>query len=41
MATMDVSIPDGMKSWVEQQARAGRFANTSHYMRHLIRQDQE
>ncbi|ATG47251.1 addiction module antitoxin [Celeribacter ethanolicus] len=41
MATMNVSLPDGMKSWVEDQSTTGSFANASDYVRHLIRKDQE
>lgn len=41
MTTMNVSLPDSMKSGVEKQADSGRFANASDYMRHLIRRDQE
>jgi antitoxin ParD1/3/4 len=40
MGTMNISLPDPMKSWVESQTRTGRFANTSDYMRDLIRRDQ-
>lgn len=41
MATMNVSLPDGMKDWVEQQTQTGRFGNASDYVRDLIRRDQE
>lgn len=41
MTTMNVSLPDAMKRWVEKQAETGRYANTSDYVRHLIRRDQE
>ncbi len=40
MATMNVSLPDPMKSWVEAQARDGRYSNVSDYMRDLIRREQ-
>lgn len=40
MATMNVSLPNTMKSWVEAQSRDGRYANSSDYVRDLIRQDQ-
>ncbi|OBY25219.1 type II toxin-antitoxin system ParD family antitoxin [Leisingera sp. JC1] len=40
MATMNVSLPDQMKTWVEEQARAGTYANSSDYVRDLIRRDQ-
>jgi antitoxin ParD1/3/4 len=41
MATMNVSLPDAMKEWVESQARSGRYGNASDYVRDLIRHDQE
>ena len=41
MATMNISLPDLMKAFAEAQARDGRFANVSDYMRDLIRRDQE
>ena len=41
MATMNVSLPDKMKDWVEQQAQSGRFSNASDYVRDLIREDKE
>jgi antitoxin ParD1/3/4 len=40
MATMNVSLPDQMKSWVEEQANSGRYGNASDYIRDLIRKDQ-
>ena len=41
MATMNISLPDPMKEWVEAQAATGRYSNVSDYMRDLIRRDQE
>ena len=41
MATMNVSLPDAMKEWVEAQAQSGRYGNASDYVRDLIRHDQE
>ena len=41
MATMNVSLPDQMKSWIETRLQDGRFSNTSDYVRDLIRRDQE
>lgn len=41
MATMNVSLPDPMKQWVEAQAQTGRYSNASDYVRDLIRRDQE
>lgn len=42
MATMNVSLPDRMKDWVERQAASGRYADAaSDYIRDLIRRDEE
>ena len=41
MATMNVSLPDLMKDWVEAQTKDGRYSNASDYVRDLIRRDQE
>ncbi|SMX45182.1 type II toxin-antitoxin system ParD family antitoxin [Octadecabacter ascidiaceicola] len=41
MATMNISLPEQMKAWVERQSEGGRFSNSSDYVRDLIRRDQE
>ena len=41
MATMNVSLPDPMKAWVEAQTKDGRYSNASDYVRDLIRRDQD
>lgn len=41
MATMNVSLPDAMKTWVERQADGRRYSNASDYVRDLIRRDQD
>ena len=41
MATMNVSLPDKMKQWVEEQVQTGRYGNSSDYVRDLVRRDQE
>ena len=41
MATMNVSLPEQMKDWVESRSADGKFSNSSDYVRHLIRKDQE
>jgi antitoxin ParD1/3/4 len=40
MATMNISLPDRMKEWVEAQTQDGRYSNASDYVRDLIRRDQ-
>ena len=41
MATMNISLPEQMKTWVETQVDTGRFSNSSDYVRDLIRRDQD
>jgi len=41
MATMNVSLPDPMKQWVEDQKLTGSYSNASDYVRDLIRKDQD
>lgn len=40
MATMNVSLPDKMREWVDQQVATGRYANASDLIRDLIRDSQ-
>lgn len=40
MATMNISLPDPMRDWVESQIGTGLYANNSDYVRDLIRKDQ-
>jgi len=41
MATMNVSLPESLKAWVEEQVDGGAYGNASDYVRDLIRRDQE
>ena len=41
MATMNVSLPDAMKAWVDECSKSGRYSNASDYVRDLIRRDQD
>lgn len=41
MATMNVSLPDPLREFVEERVKTGRYANVSDYVRDLIRRDQE
>lgn len=40
MATMNISLPETMREWVESQSQSGIYANNSDYIRDLIRKDQ-
>lgn len=39
MATMNISLPDGLKEWAEEQVATGKFANMSDFVRDLIREE--
>jgi antitoxin ParD1/3/4 len=39
--TMNVSLPDTLKRYVEERVSEGGYGNTSEYIRELIRQDRE
>jgi antitoxin ParD1/3/4 len=41
MATMNISLPDKLKKWVEKQVKSGNFSNTSDFVRDVIRKDME
>ncbi|MGS2723992.1 type II toxin-antitoxin system ParD family antitoxin [Porticoccus sp. GXU_MW_L64] len=41
MATMNISLPDQMRDWVEAQIDTGLYSNNSDYVRDLIRKDQQ
>jgi antitoxin ParD1/3/4 len=41
MATMNVSLPEELRAYVEAQVATGYFANISDFVRHLIRSDLE
>ncbi len=41
MATMNISVPDRMKDWVQTQIDEGKYASSSDYVRDLIRKDQK
>ncbi len=40
MATMNISLPDPMREWMESRIDTGLYSNNSDYVRDLIRKDQ-
>ena len=40
MATLNISIPDTMRTWINTKVDEGQYANASDYIRDLIRHDQ-
>ncbi len=41
MQTMNISLPDPLKDFVEGQITSGRYSSASEYVRELIRQDEK
>ena len=41
MTTMNISLPDEMKAWVDLQVRKRAFASSSEFFRDLIRRQRE
>lgn len=41
MAQMNISLPDGLKSWIEARVAEGRYSSSSDYVRDLVRREQE
>jgi antitoxin ParD1/3/4 len=41
MATMNISLPDDMKDFVDEQVRSGGFMSSSEYIRDLIRHQKD
>ena len=41
MSTMNISLPERLKSFVDQQVSARGYSSSSEYVRELIRKDQD
>lgn len=41
MQTMNISLPDPMKQFVEEQVVGGHYSSVSEYIRELVRADQK
>ncbi len=41
MGTMNVSLPDSLRGFVDDQVSQRGYGTTSEYVRHLIRRDQD
>ena len=39
MSTMNISLPESMRNWVDKRLKTGLYANNSDYIRDLIRKD--
>ena len=40
MATMNISLPDELKAYIESKSARGPYSNNSDYIRDLVRRDQ-
>ena len=41
MSTMNISLPEALKSFVDRQVRSRGYSSSSEYVRELIRKDQD
>ena len=41
MQTMNISLPDSMKHFIERQVAAGGYSSASEYVRALVRDEQQ
>lgn len=41
MATMNISLPDGLKSFVDERVASEGYGTSSEYVRELIRRDKD
>jgi antitoxin ParD1/3/4 len=41
MSTLNISLPEPMKAFVEEQVKAGLYGSASDYIRALVREDQK
>jgi antitoxin ParD1/3/4 len=41
MQTMNISLPDTMKRYVDEQVKSGDYSSVSEYVRDLVRDDQK
>jgi antitoxin ParD1/3/4 len=41
MTTLNISLPDSMRAFIEEQTKCGGYSTASEYLRTLIREDQK
>jgi antitoxin ParD1/3/4 len=41
MQTMNISLPEPLKEFIDQQISTGRYGSVSEYVRELVRQDEK
>jgi antitoxin ParD1/3/4 len=40
MPQINVSVPDGLKDWIDRRIENGRYSSPSDYIRELVREDE-
>ena len=41
MQTMNISLPEPLKAFIDEQVSSGRYGSVSEYVRELVRQDEK
>lgn len=41
MTTLNISLPDNLREWIDARIKTGDYSSASDYMRNLIRTDQK
>ncbi len=41
MTTLNISLPDSMRAFIDEQVAAGGYSTASEYIRRLVREDQK
>jgi antitoxin ParD1/3/4 len=41
MSTLNISLPDNLREWIDGRVKKGDYSSASDYMRDLIRSDQK
>lgn len=40
-ASLNISLPEDMRAWVEEEVTRAGYGSTSEYFRHLVREDRQ
>lgn len=41
MTTLNISLPDSMRAFIDEQTNSGNYSTASEYLRALVREDQK
>ena len=41
MTTLNISLPDSMRAFIDEQTKTGAYSTASEYLRALVREDQK